>query len=77
MKTLQQLLKDYREGSCEFPTYEQLADVVSASETIAYRQQEPVGKFTVVQGKTINDFVRYETNLPDGDYRLFALKAES
>ena len=31
-----------------------------------------VGQFTVSGGKTINTVVFYETQLPDGDYKLIA-----
>lgn len=33
---------------------------------------KPVGKFTVLAGKTINDVVYFHTGLPDGEYTLYS-----
>lgn len=43
-----------------------------SSKCVRAEAQEPVGKFTVSQGKTINQIVYFETGLPDGEYNLYA-----
>lgn len=38
---------------------------------------KPVGRLTVSQGKTINDCILYETELPDGEYRLLPVHTKN